>query len=63
MKIVATLNEAVQIGPDTFRMEATSRVFDECRTIRDIIEWAKACGLKDVRISQIQLSDYTGESL
>ena len=64
MKIVATVSNCVQVGMDNFRDVNTSRVFDENRTIKDILQWASTETGKPVTcIGMIQFSDYTGESL
>ena len=64
MKIVATVSNCVQVGMDNFRDINTSRVFDENRTVRDILQWASTeTGKPVTSIGMIQFSDYTGESI
>ena len=64
MKIVATVTNCAQIGMDSFRDINESRVFDENRTIRDILAWAETINGRPItNINMIQFSTYTGESL
>lgn len=64
MRIVATISNCVQVGMDSFRDVHESRVFDESRTIREILSWAENMTGKPVTsINMIQFSTYTGESI
>jgi hypothetical protein len=62
-KVVATISDAVQVGEDAWKQVYTSRVFATSRPIDDILSWAKAQGFKSPTISDIQFSEYTGESI
>jgi len=64
MKIVATVTNCAQVGMDSFRDIHESRVFDENRSIKDILSWAETMTGKPVtNIGMIQFSSYTGESI
>ena len=63
MKIVATLSESVQVGENDFRQVRTSRVFSCNRSINEIISWARSQGIGCATINDVELSEYTGESL
>lgn len=47
MKIAATLNECVQIGPNDHRMEATTKIFDSANSFDDVFDWMAVNGLKE----------------
>jgi predicted XRE-type DNA-binding protein len=61
-KIVVTLSHAVQIGENEFKQHRISRVFAVSRSIGDMLSWAEAEGIKNPQISDLMLSEYTGES-
>jgi len=61
-KIVVTLSAAVQIGEEAWKQVYTSRVFPVRRPIKDMLTWAEAEGIKNPKISDLQLSEYAGES-
>jgi len=64
MSIIATVTACVQVGQDSFRDRHVSREFEETRSIRDVIQWAKATlGREYVSICDIQFSEMTGKSL
>lgn len=64
MKIVCTVSDCIQVAQNEHRDISTSRVFDESRTIADILTWASAeLGKKVICIGMIKFSDYTGESI
>ena len=62
-KIVATLSAPIQIGVDEWKQHYTSRVFAVSRPIKDMLSWAESEGFKNPTISDLQLSEYTGESI
>ena len=62
-KIVVTLSQAVQIGIDEWKQHKVSRVFSVNRSFRDLLEWAEAEGIKNPQASDLQISEYTGESV
>ena len=61
-KIVVTLSQPVQIGVDEWKQVRTSRVFSVSRPIADMLRWAKSEGVVNPTISDLALSEYTGES-
>lgn len=56
-KFVATCREAVQIGPDDYRMESVSKVFDVGQPMSDVIEWAQAQGIKGASVNSVTFSE------
>ena len=62
-KVVATVTGCVQVGENTFQQHSYSRVFSDTRSLGEIISWATSMNGKPASINDIQLSDYTGESL
>ena len=64
MSIIATVTSFQQIGVETYIDRHISREFDEGRSIRDILSWAKnELGVEHVSICDVRLSEYTGKSL
>jgi len=64
MAIVVTVSDCVQVGIDEFRDKRVSRVFEENRSIADILSWARATlGREAVGICDVVFSEYTGTSL
>ena len=61
-RIVVTLSQAVQIGMDEWKQHKVSRVFSVDRPFRDLLAWAKAEGIENPQVSDLQISEYTGES-
>ena len=62
-KVVVTISAPVQMGQDIYQHVYTSRVFVTTRSIKDILQWAKAEGFKNPTINDIKFSEYTGESI
>lgn len=62
-KIVVTISNCVQIGEDHFKQVFTSRVFSTSRPVNDLLAWAKSTGFKNPTVSDLQFSEYTGESI
>lgn len=62
-KIVVTISAAVQIGVDEWKQVYTSRVFSADRSIKDMLLWAETEGFKEPKIYDLQLSEYSGESI
>lgn len=60
--IVATVSVCVQIGQDDFKQERTSRCFAISRSIKDVLTWAEASGIKNPTMADIVFSEYTGQS-
>lgn len=60
--IVVTLSQAVQIGHDEWKQHRVSRVFSTRRSIHDLLSWAENEGITNPQISDLHLSEYTGES-
>ena len=64
MAIVATVTGCKQVGENAYRDIHTSSVFEETRSIGDIISWAKATtGNEHISICEILLSEFTGSSI
>lgn len=63
MKFTVTLNQATQIGPSEWTVYRTSRVFDSSLPLDRILTWAKAEGIRNATVNDLQFSDFTGESL
>ena len=63
MSVIATVTVCVQVGENSFRDHHISREYEESRTIRDVLTWAKATTGKEVSICDIQFSEMTGKSL
>lgn len=61
-KIVVTLSQSVRIGQDEWKQHRISRVFSTHRSISDILTFAENAGVKNPQISDLTLSEYTGES-
>jgi len=63
MAIVATVTDVVQVGLNEFRDKSVSRVFEENRTIGDLLSWARATlGKESVEFTDIKFSEFTGIS-
>ena len=62
-KIVVTISDAVQIGENAWKQVYTSRIFSISRPVKDMLTWAENEGFKNPKISDLQLSEYTGESI
>lgn len=62
-KIVITVKRCVQISPDDFEIKLISRVFSTTRSIKDMLQWAKTTGFIIPEISDLNFSEYTGESI
>jgi len=62
-KIVVTISQAVQIGMEEWKQHYVSRVFAVSRPIKDMLTWAENEGFKNPQISDLTLSEYTGESI
>lgn len=62
-KIVATVTVCQQVGESTHRDRHHSRVFSASRSIKDILNWAGSITGTAVAITEIQLSEYDGESI
>jgi hypothetical protein len=60
--IVATIQICIQIGENDFKQHRESRVFSTHRTIKDLLNWAESSGIKNPQMSDLQISEYTGES-
>jgi hypothetical protein len=56
MKIIATVQHAVQIGPEDYTMRAHSREFTESSTLGEIKAWAET-HVKPAHISDITFSE------
>jgi hypothetical protein len=63
MAIVATVTDCVQVGLNEFRDKSVSRVFEENRTIGDMLSWARATlGKEHVEFTDLKFSEFTGIS-
>ncbi len=62
-RIVVTVTRAVQVGPDKWQQDYQSRVFATTRSIDDMLAWAKGLGFTNPTVNDLQISDYTGESI
>ena len=62
-KIVVTISQAIQIGMDSWKQHHVSRVFLISRPFKDMLSWAESQGFKNPQVSDLILSEYTGESI
>ena len=60
MRIAATISFCNQIGPDEWKMNYHTNVFDETDSLEDIFKWARRVGgpnakitINDIRFSEI----------
>ena len=56
-RFIATYREAVQIGPDDFKMVATSKEFIKENNFIDVFTWLESLGVKNPTITSLEFSD------
>jgi len=57
MNFIATYKQCVQIGPDDFKMQSTSKKFTYDNTFSDVILWLQSIGVKKPVITMVEFSD------
>lgn len=62
-KLIATVHITQQVTHDQWRIHSYSRVFSTSRPIKDIFNWMENMGVKNPTTNDLELTDYTGESL
>lgn len=60
-RFVATFARAVQIGPDDWKMDRSSRIFSINCTMRDVLKWLKTLGVTNPNCNDVTFSVYGGE--
>ena len=56
-RFIATYRQCVQIGPDDYKMVATSKIFMKENNFIDVFDWLESLGVKDVGITSAEFSD------
>jgi len=63
MEICVIINKCVQVGPENWEMQETTRIFDTSKPIKDIFSWVKSTGIKNPTANDFIIADHTGSSL
>lgn len=62
-EVTVVIERCAQIDADSFKQVRYSRNFSVDCSLKEILSWAKAMGIKDASINDLQFADYTGSSI
>jgi len=63
VEVTVVIEHCVQIGVDSFKQVRYSRNFSVDHSLKEILSWAKAMGIENATINDLNFADYTGSSI